>query len=817
MPETDSNVKEVHYVVVVHGIGEQRPNETVPAVISRFAEARMMDFEESDNKPGSAVERHNFITMGKVAAQAGTKKKDGKVSFAGESPWSQFEGIPNIYGDEVKHFKAIQSEGEEDIRFVDMYWADILDDYFKVSGQTTEVWTDAVLSRMKTDTEEKEDDPIKEKRQTWIKQVLTHIQETALFATNVAGLPKVNVADELNAVMENVVGDIQIYGENRSVRGEAVARFHGLMEKIHEQHLQTYNITGFNLETEDVNHRYKVGSKYSGYKRLKEANIEYVRPKIHVVAHSLGTVLSLDAIMYAHVKKEYANPANSTENEYRNIPFEMYGEEQFKKVEWDIENNKPEVEKKNRTEGNGIIDRTEGEFVGSNWIDNLESFVTLGSPIDKFLVLYPENYSYLKGELHKKGSSKNDESNVSKAKALFKTRTPEGMPKIRHYNYCDEQDPVGHHLDLVHEQEGYQLIFDNDGMNRDVVFNQYVTPGVAHIKYWEDQILMRRILHQTVDGDPQNETNQGPKPEPSGSEFTEAHSPPANYKKVLSITYYWPIFISGLAMSLIFFWGWNSLKNDPTNYLVPALAAFVFSMAGYLLRKIIALLIWWRQTLRTKSKHAEKRASELSEKSKYHSEKISRRFRWIINGVGVLLLLFSVLSISFAIVQSNFLDAKEGVGAIKVYFIMLLGGGLIVYLYGKMKWSRTYVIRTTSSKAPEWITVGYIALASFLSWLIVHFFDDSLRSPDCCIDTSILSFHAILISGITIAWIYVRYTLFYVKRELLGTRTPLQIFLSTCLWKLETALAKFLKKHLFKTALVSALALLAYVIFSACY
>ncbi len=661
-----SDVKEIHYVVVVHGIGEQRPNETVPAVISRFAEARMMDARIAPEPSGKAVEMHNFITMGKVAAQAGTQKKDGKISFAGESPWSQFEGIPNKYGDPTNHFKAIQSEGEEDIRFVDMYWADILDDYFKVSGQSAEVWTDAVLSRMKTDPEEKVD-AANVKRKTWIKQVLTHVQETALFATNVAGLPKVNAAKELNAVMENVVGDIQIYGENRSVRGEAVARFHGLMEKIHEQHLQTYNITDFSLKNE-VDKRYPIGPKYSGYKRLKKAEIHYVRPKIHIIAHSLGTVLSLDAIMYAHVKKEYANPANSTENIYRNIPFEMYGEDQFKKVRWDIDNNKPWVkeeenkkkkqedeERKDGKEKVTFTHRTEGEYVGSNWIDNLESFVTLGSPIDKFLVLYPENYSYLKGDLHKvDGVEVPKKQTISNAQSLFQTREEGGMPKVRHYNYCDEQDPVGHHLDLVHEQEGYQLIFDNAEMDRDVVFNQYVTPGVAHIKYWEDQVLMRRILHQTVDGDPQDENDSGPKPEPDGSTFTEIHSPSANYKKVLSITYYWPIFISGLAMALIFFWGWNSLKTDPTNYVVPALAAFVFSMAGYLFRKVIALLIWWRQTLRTKSKHAEKRASELSEKSKYHNEKISRGFRWIINVVGIFLWLFSILSISFAIIQ-NFL------------------------------------------------------------------------------------------------------------------------------------------------------------------
>ena len=35
--------------------------------------------------------------------------------------------------------------------------------------------------------------------------------------------------------------------------------------------------------------------------------------------------------------------------------------------------------------------------IGETWVDKVSALVTLGSPIDKFLTLWPDNYEYLNG------------------------------------------------------------------------------------------------------------------------------------------------------------------------------------------------------------------------------------------------------------------------------------------------------------------------------------------------------------------------------------------------------------------------------------
>lgn len=850
MSTNNPEVKEVHYVVVVHGIGEQRPNETVPAVISRFAEARKLDYQKCFSTTlDKEVGISNFISMGKVAAQAGTKKREGKIGFAGENPWSQFEGIPKKFGGDVGNFNAVQSEGEDDVRFIDMFWADILDDYFKISGQSVQAWTDSVLSRLtnsgeydapeKSDANTSEEDEIKakeERNRMWIMRVLTQVQETALFTTKVAGLPWIDFGDELKHVMDNVVGDIQIYGENRSVRGEAVARFHSLMEKIHEQHLQKYLIADFdtimkdqreakgNITNADILNRYAIKEDCPLYAE----GIRYVRPKVHIVAHSLGTVMSMDALMYAHVKKDRAYPEEFKSNgkPIRNLPFEMYGKEKLEKIHWDVKANKPKLSKSKEVE---YVQRTEGEYIGSNWIDNVESLVTLGSPIDKFLVLYPENYQFMDGVPHKESAHSDSKINEVSAAKIFTTRGG-GNPttKIRHYNYCDEQDPVGHHLDLIKSKGAYNLIFDNKEGDRDVVFNQYQVPGVAHVMYWEDQVLMRRILHQTIDGDPseqdikaqvaaaKKEKDENEKKrleaqsfEASGNKFTIEHSPSKNFKKVMRYTYYWPWLVSGLAISCIFYWGWLELQANPTDYMWPAIVALIFSMTGYFFRKIISLLIWWRQALRTKSNNAEGK-----EVQKYHSARASNRFRRTMKIGFWFWFLFSTLTMSAALSDSSVITSKEGLCKLGVYLGLIVAGGFVVYFIGKKSWSRSYGKKETATKIPEWKTVFIMIVISVLTAGIVTLLQFTDRSLSLGISNKVLTITAILTCGLTISWIYVYETLKSVKKELLGKSTNREKKFNAFLARLEDQLSEKLANYSLVLILLIGLAMGAYYIIS---
>ncbi|NJO02483.1 MAG: hypothetical protein HC880_13050, partial [Bacteroidia bacterium] len=51
---------------------------------------------------------------------------------------------------------------------------------------------------------------------------------------------------------------------------------------------------------------------------------------------------------------------------------------------------------------------------------------------------------------------------------MFKDR---GSHKIKHYNYCDEQDPVGDRLEIFRGKPIYQKIFQAE---EEEVYNRYV-------------------------------------------------------------------------------------------------------------------------------------------------------------------------------------------------------------------------------------------------------------------------------------------------------------------------------------------------------
>ena len=75
----ESESTPVTYVVVVHGMGEQRKNETVIKVVNRFAEAR---------RGAKAKDNRDVLTLGQATGQTGLSN----VPPTGQ-PWMEFEGI----------------------------------------------------------------------------------------------------------------------------------------------------------------------------------------------------------------------------------------------------------------------------------------------------------------------------------------------------------------------------------------------------------------------------------------------------------------------------------------------------------------------------------------------------------------------------------------------------------------------------------------------------------------------------------------------------------------------------------------------------
>jgi hypothetical protein len=126
------------------------------------------------------------------------------------------------------------------------------------------------------------------------------------------------------------------------------------------------------------------------------------------------------------------------------------------------------------------------------WRDHIQNFITLGSPIDKYHVLWWHNYFHMGLGIGADQTWSQD---------WFEERRPD--KKIVHYNLCDEQDPVGHKLDVAQGTEHYGKFFVTDeeipAQHRDIVFRRYPVPGLAHVKYWEDGGLFQGILREVID------------------------------------------------------------------------------------------------------------------------------------------------------------------------------------------------------------------------------------------------------------------------------------------------------------------------------
>jgi hypothetical protein len=112
------------------------------------------------------------------------------------------------------------------------------------------------------------------------------------------------------------------------------------------------------------------------------------------------------------------------------------------------------------------------------WISKVRGLMTLGSPIDKHLILWPELFEN------------------------FKEPCEAGKPPqpIEWHNYYDYGDPVGFELDTARErftQGAWQGVFDFEE-DHDHGFARYPLPGKAHVDYWEDEDVFGHFIRNVV-------------------------------------------------------------------------------------------------------------------------------------------------------------------------------------------------------------------------------------------------------------------------------------------------------------------------------
>ncbi len=130
----------------------------------------------------------------------------------------------------------------------------------------------------------------------------------------------------------------------------------------------------------------------------------------------------------------------------------------------------------------GLLTALKGDRTGCEWIKNVKGFVTLGSPIDKHLLLWPELWDPLAGP---------------------RRHLPDRQIKWR--NYYDYGDPVGYELNTA---KGWLdkhscAVFDFENSEKrehDIGFARYYLPGKAHVEYWNDNELFDHIIHEVIEG-----------------------------------------------------------------------------------------------------------------------------------------------------------------------------------------------------------------------------------------------------------------------------------------------------------------------------
>lgn len=158
------------------------------------------------------------------------------------------------------------------------------------------------------------------------------------------------------------------------------------------------------------------------------------------------------------------------------------------------------------------------ETESPGWAGQVRGLMTLGSPIDKHLVLWPE---------------------------LFGEAPPARLPekKIEWRNYYDHGDPIGFALDDARAWLEIPRVDDRGTRAWDGVFNftgaeghdngftRYPFPGKAHVDYWTDEAVFGHFIETVVKEQP---------PTSTATPSTDFTNPPGSIWYMQALSYVMP-------------------------------------------------------------------------------------------------------------------------------------------------------------------------------------------------------------------------------------------------------------------------------------
>ena len=440
-------------VVAVHGIGDQRPFETLRAVANQYS---------------AMVSNLETITLGGLYPQLRPfrereRLKELRTFFPGldhPNPLSELQPPPWLHSErycawnELSHVPGdcpdwlIDPEASPPppaievttprLGLTEVYWADIARRFAAGRLDSLAHWSDALVQRMRLRTrfpnfryrdadERLAGDQValaalaaRRDHQNQHTEAYAHaIKDMVGSLQNLGHLLKIGRIKlvDLDTLLVEYLGDVQLFAEYPLVRSQIVKRFTDKLATVAIEHRlqQELALAGGRSATPAA------AKQVASEEEQSQAGMDGGELEIHLVSHSLGTVVALHGLLEALAYPD-AYP----------------------------------------------------------WIYSVKSLVTLGSPIDKFFFLWPSLVA-------------EHEQQVSRAPLTLPER-------IRWINLYDFNDPVGYQLDDARNADLLPWIaqhFDFDARD-DVGFYRYGVPGVAHIDYWQDEELFRRIALRTI-------------------------------------------------------------------------------------------------------------------------------------------------------------------------------------------------------------------------------------------------------------------------------------------------------------------------------
>ena len=309
------------------------------------------------------------------------------------------------------------------IGFTEVFWADI-PQQIVTEGRTleeTKAWARTVIARARAVCKKKMRQ-LQEQRQTGRLSVAEQLQLAE---------PDFSLAAE---VLEEIIETVYVLENLLFVAEKAgLARFD--LKRVLEEYLGDVQIvTEFTLFRRDIISRFQSA--------MQQINREFPRANLHIVAHSEGTVVSFLGLLHA-LSGQQLLPATA--------------------------------------EADAVLNNV-GRI--PDWLTNVKGYMTIGSPIDKHILLWPHLF---------------DQFDFRPAQKFFQNGNA-----IKWRNYYDYGDPVGFKLQtarawLGRHEECKPFQFEEKD---DFGFARYLLPGKAHNDYWDDPDVFEHFVQDVVKNNP---------------------------------------------------------------------------------------------------------------------------------------------------------------------------------------------------------------------------------------------------------------------------------------------------------------------------